>query len=86
MIKTKGKMFYLALAIIFFIVLLIPMFQNVSMGSSIVFYGSQNKLFTSAYMPILFMAMIEWWLITLYIQSLVFDAKKQDATKFDLSS
>ncbi len=84
--KTKWKMLYLVLAIIFFIILLIPMFQNVSMGGSIAFYGAQNKLFTAAYMPILFMSMIEWWLITLYIQSLLVDSRKQDATKFDLSS
>ncbi len=86
MIKTKWKMLYLVLAIILFIVILIPLFQNVSMGSSVVFFGSQNKLFTSAYMPIIVMSMIEWALVTLYVQSLLLDSRKQDATKFDLSN
>lgn len=86
MIKTKGNLLYLVLAIIFFIVLLIPMFQNVSMGASIIFYWAKNKLFTSAYMPIVVMSMIEWWLLMLYLQSLLTDSRKQDATKFDLSN
>lgn len=86
MIKTKWKMLYLVLAIILFIIILIPLFQNVSMGSSVVFFGNQAKLFTSAYMPIMVLSMIEGGLITLYIQSLLTDSRKQDATKFDLSS
>lgn len=86
MIKTKWKMLYLVLAIILFIIILIPLFQNVSMGSMVMFFGWAPKAFTSAYMPIMVMSMIEWALITLYIQSLLSDTRKQDATKFDLSS
>jgi hypothetical protein len=84
--KTKWKMLYLVLAIILFIIILIPLFQNVSMWASVVFFGSKTKLFTSAYMPIMVMSMVEWALIMLYLQSLLADTKKQDATKFDLSN
>ncbi len=84
--KTKWKMLYLVLAIILFIILLIPMFQNVSTPVAMFFYGSTPKSLTSAYMPLIVMSMIEWALIMLYLQSLLSDTKKQDATKFDLSS
>jgi len=65
---------------------MIPMFQNVSMGSTIVFFSDQAKMFSSAYMPIIVLSMIEGALVTLYIMSWLSDSKKQDATKFDLSS
>jgi hypothetical protein len=84
MIKTKWKIIYLVLAIIWFIIMLIPLFQNSAVASVIRFFGNANKLFTSAYMPIIVMAMIEWSLITLYIQSLFSSYKKEDVTKFDL--
>lgn len=84
--KTKWKMLYLVLAIILFIIILIPMFQNVSLWSMILFYGSIPKAFTWVYMPIILMSMVEWALVMLYLQSLLADTKKQDATKFDLSS
>lgn len=84
--KTKWKMLYLVLAIILFVILLIPMFQNVSIWSMILFYGGTPKAFTWAYMPIVVMSMIEWALVMLYLQSLLADTKKQDATKFDLSN
>lgn len=85
MIKTKWKTLYLVLAIILFVILLIPLFQNVSMGSVILFFGGTPKQFTSAYMPIIILSMIEWALVVLYIQSVLFDTRKQDASKFDLS-
>ena len=84
--KTKWKMLYLVLAVMLFIILLIPMFQNVSLWSMILFYGSVPKLFTSAYMPIIVLSMVEWALVLLYLQSLLADTKRQDATKFDLTS
>jgi hypothetical protein len=84
MIKTKWKMFYLVVSIIRFIVILIPLFQNSALTSVVRFYGNNAKIFTSAYMPIIVMAMIEWVFITLYIQSLLSDYKREDATKFDL--
>ncbi len=84
--KTKGKMLYLVLAVMLFIILLIPLFQNVSLWSMVLFYGSTPKAFTSAYMPIIVLSMVEWALVLLYLQSLLADTKKQDATKFDLSS
>jgi hypothetical protein len=85
MIKTKWKMFYLVISIIRFIIILIPLFQNAALSSVVSFYGNNSKIFTSAYMPIVFMAMIEWVLITLYVQSLFSDFNRKDATKFDLS-
>jgi hypothetical protein len=39
--------------------MLIPLFQNSAVASVIRFFGNANKLFTSAYMPIIVMAMIE---------------------------
>ena len=86
MIKTKWKMTYLVFAIILFIILLIPMFQNVSTWAMILFFGSTPKPFTWAYMPIIVMSMIEWALVVLYLQSLLSESKKQDVTKFDLSN
>lgn len=81
----KWKMLYLVLAIFWFIIILIPLFQNSAIPSIISFYGNSTKQFTSAYMPIVFMSMIEWALIMLYLQSLFTDYKKQDASKFDLN-
>lgn len=83
--KTKWKMLYLVLAIILFIIILIPLFQNVSLWSVVLFYGTTPKPFTSVYMPIIVLSMIEGALVLLYLQSLLDDTKRQDATKFDLS-
>lgn len=52
-------MFYLVMSIIRFIVILIPLFQNSALTSVVRFYGNNTKIFTSAYMPIIFIAMIE---------------------------
>ena len=82
--KTKWKMLYLVLAIILFLLIAFPIFQNIN--SMVYFYSAVPKWFSWVYMPILFMAMIDWVFITLYIQSLLSDSRKQDATKFDLSS
>ena len=76
-------MFYLVLTIILFIFLLIPFFQNAALPSPVVFFASSSN-FTSIYLPIIFISMIEWAFLLLYIQSLFSDYKKQDATKFDL--
>jgi len=86
MIKTKWKMIYLVFAVVLFIVILIPLFQNVSLPSMVLFFSSTPKPFTGAYMPIVFMSMLEWALVVLYLQSLLSESKKQDVTKFDLSN
>ncbi len=78
-------MFFLVIAVILFIIILIPLFQNAALASIVHFYGSHTSTFTSVYMPLVFMSMLEWALIVLYLQSLLSDYKKQDATKFDLS-
>ena len=85
MIKTKWKMSYLVFAMVLFVVILIPLFQNVATAPMVLFFSSTPRLFTGAYMPIVFMSMLEWALIVLYLQSLLSESKKQDVTKFDLS-
>lgn len=78
----KGKLIYLISAIVLFIVLMIPFFQNVINRSAVVFF--KMTTFTSIYMPFLFLGMIEWALITLYVRSILSDVNKQAPTKFDL--
>lgn len=76
-------MLYLVLAIILFIFLLIPFFQNAAIPAPVVFFASRSN-FTSIYLPIIFISMIEGALLLLYIQSLFSEYKRQDASKFDL--
>ena len=83
--KTKWKMLYLVLAIILFIIVVIPlMFSQQNQGMQISFYGLRSL--TSIIMPIIILSMVEGALVILYLQSLLAETKKQDATKFDLSS
>lgn len=79
-------MSYLVFAMVLFVIILIPLFQNVATSPMVLFFGSTPRPFTGAYMPIVFMSMIEWVLIVLYLQSLLSESKKQDVTKFDLSN
>ncbi len=79
----KWNMFYLVLTIILFIFLLIPFFQNAALPAPVIFFASRST-FTSIYLPLIFVSMVEWALLLLYIQSLFSDYKRQDATKFDL--
>lgn len=78
----KWKTIYLIIAVVFFIILMIPFFQNVGYSSMVIFFKMSS--FTSIYMPFMFMCMIEWALITLYLHSLLTDVARQDPTKFDL--
>lgn len=78
----KGKTIYLVVAIIFFLILMIPFFQNMGYGITVLFF--KYTTFTSMYMPFLFMGMIEWALITLYLRSILTDVTRQAPTKFDL--
>jgi len=52
-------MFFLVIAVILFIIILIPLFQNAALASIVHFYGSHTSTFTSVYMPLVFMSMLE---------------------------
>lgn len=56
--------------------------MNASM--TVYFFSNTPKVFSRVYIPILLLGMIEWCLLLLYVQSLLKDIKRQDATKFDL--
>lgn len=79
----KWNLFLLVGFIILTILLAIPVFQNAAMPVNVSFYGGYPK-FTTAYLRALFFGMADGALLLLYIQSLLKDVKRQDATKFDL--
>jgi len=80
----KGKILYLWLIIFIFIFLWIPYFQNIATPVAISFlWGAPD--FINIYPRILFLGMIEWVLITIYIQTLLTDIKSNEPTKFDLN-
>ena len=73
------------MALILFILVVIPlMFSQQNQAIQISFYGLRRL--TSIIMPVIIMCMLEGALVTLYIQSLLSETKKQEATKFDLTS
>ena len=80
----KTKTLYLWLVIGVFIVLRIPYFQNVSTNVTIQFFA-KSAGFVKIYPWILFLGMIEWFLIALYIQALIQSVKNSEPTKFDLN-
>ena len=80
----KWNLFFLVLLIIVFIISVIPMFNSMNSTLTVYFFSSDMKKFSTVYMPILLFGMVEWALLTLYLQSLLKDIKRQDATKFDL--
>lgn len=57
--------------------------MNASM--TVYFFSKSVKKFSTVYVPILLFGMVEWALLLLYVQSLLKDIKRQDATKFDLN-
>jgi hypothetical protein len=81
----KWKTGYLWVIIIIFILIRVPYFQYVAVGqaATIPFFGS-TKDFTGIYPIMLFLGLIEWFLITVYVQSLINDIKKDEPKKFDL--
>lgn len=81
----KWNLLFLVIFVILFIITVIPMFQNVWFWSVVVFFGNRSARFSGIYMPLVFLSMIDWAFLTLYIQSLFRDLRRQDATKFDLS-
>ena len=80
----KGKIVYLWLIIFIFIFLWIPYFQNIWTPAPIWFFWGEPN-FIRIYPRILFIGMIEWVLITIYIQTLLRDIKSQEPAKFDLN-
>jgi len=80
----KWNLIFLVLFVILFIVSVIPMFNSMNASMTVYFFSATAKKFTSVYMPLLVIWMIEGFLLLLYIQSLFRDLKRQDATKFDL--
>lgn len=79
----QWKLIYLVLASILFIVLLLPIFQNMMYPVQILFFWKYVR-FVSLYMTVIPLSMLIWVLLTLYIKSLVSDITRQWATKFDL--
>lgn len=79
----KSKNVYLLLIITIFIILWIPFFENVSSTNTLMFFGTAQT-FTSIYPKLLFLWIVEWGLITLYINALLGNMKKEEPKKFDL--
>ncbi len=81
----KWNLLFLVWFIILTILIAIPIFQNVTVRSIMVFYGNRSALVTNVYMKVMFMGILDGMLLLLYVQSLLKDVKRQDATKFDLN-
>lgn len=79
----KGKLFYLIAAIILFILLFIPYFQNTDKNPSMLFFWENTTLLWS-YMWIVSFGMALGACILLYIQSLLSDINKTEPEKFNL--
>jgi hypothetical protein len=77
-----GKILYLILAVLLFIFLLIPVFQNITYPSYVMYF--KYMTFVSMYKIALPLAMLDWALLALYIKSLVTDISRSGAKKFDL--
>lgn len=80
----KWNLLFLILFVILFIISVIPMFNSMNSTLTVYFFSNTMKKFSTVYMPILLFGMVEWALLSLYIQSLFRDLKRQDATKFNL--
>lgn len=71
-------------AVLLFIFLMIPYFQNIQMNPPVIFFF-MNKGFVGLYLPILFLWMIEWALILLAVQNFINNTKQKAPKKFDLN-
>ena len=80
----KWNLFLLVLLVIIFIVSIIPLFNSMNVSMVVYFFSNTPKGFSSVYIPILLLGMVEWILLLLYVQSLLKEIKRQGATKFDL--
>ncbi len=86
----KKTVFLMWIAIIMFIMVLIPYIQNAwgwpaSSGISLFMGYYKVNDFPPAYLYIVTMWIIRWVVITLFIQSLLNDFKGEEPTKFDLN-
>jgi len=77
------KKTYLITSVFLLIILIIPYFENIMTNPLITFFG-KSRWFLNIYLPILWLGMILWWLITLTIQGYINDVKKVKPNKFDL--
>lgn len=77
------------IVLIMFIMILIPYIQNAgswpSTATWVYFFMGYSKYVSDVYLYIISMGMIEWFLITLFVQSLLNDLKESEPTKFDLN-
>jgi len=81
----KWNVAYLWVIVVIFIILWIPYFQNISSVKPwVIFFFNSQWTFVEIYPILLFLWVLEWWLIVLYIKSLLDDIKKQEPQKFDL--
>lgn len=86
----KRTVFLMWIVIILFILIVIPYIQNAWAGpaasgiSFFMWYYTVSN-FPNAYLYIISMWMIEWVLITLFIQSRLSDIKWDEPTKFELN-
>ncbi len=71
-------------AIVLFLLLMIPYFQNIQINPPVAFFFV-TKGFVWLYLPILFFGMIEWALILLAIQNFINSTKQKEPTKFNLN-
>ncbi len=82
----KWNLFLLVLFGVCFFVSIIPLFNWLNAMMPVYFFSwTATKGFSRVYIPILLLGMINWAVLLLYVQSLLRDVKRQDATKFDLN-
>lgn len=77
------KVWYLWIIVVLFVVLWVPYFENISNAWFVIFFGTKHG-FVGLYPILLFLWVIQWFLIAVYIQSLLKDIAKEDVQKFDL--
>jgi len=78
----KNKFWIIAL--IFFLILIIPYFQNINQPMMKFFFATPASL-NDVYFPVLFLGMVEGILIYLSIQKLVKTTTQKKPEKFDLN-
>ena len=87
---TKKTVFLMRLVIVLFIMIVIPYIQNawagpVSAGISFFMWYYPIAIFPQAYLYIITMWMVEWVVVTLFVQSRLDDTRSDEPTKFELN-
>lgn len=80
----KWNLFFLFGAILLFIVIMIPYFQNAVQNAQVIFFGARIT-FTTSYMWIVFFGAILGVLVLLYLQSVFNSVRTKTPEKFDLN-